>query len=104
MHGVPAIEARELERAAAELASAEWPPPTAGGDAEPAARPSPAQRALSAIAGATARLCGLDRSARVLAWLVVACMGLGLVMIYSTSAIAAERDPRLAESLSFENV
>jgi len=48
-----------------------------------------------------AHLLGLDRSARAIAWLVAACVGLGVVMVYSTSAIAAERDPRIADPLFF---
>jgi cell division protein FtsW len=64
-------------------------------------RPSWFARAWHAVRDAVWRACGLDRSARVIAWLVVASMGLGLVMIYSTSAISAERDPRLGDALFF---
>ncbi len=63
------------------------------GDEEPGTAPG--------FGSVLARALGLHRSAGIVPLLVGALLGLGLVMVYSASAITAERDPRIGDATFF---
>ncbi|MCI0343130.1 MAG: FtsW/RodA/SpoVE family cell cycle protein, partial [Planctomycetales bacterium] len=58
-------------------------------------------RVWAGAGAALGRTLGLGRSAEVVPLVVGALLGLGLVMVSSASAIAAERDPRIGDAAFF---